>query len=155
VVGIRFYLASHQTADAAWSRVQSHFAVPQFVDYAWRTSANEVNEQTTRITKATAFSGDIMGGVCNLIVTCASGGLLFANITPSNHMMSYRTSEEKLAGIYITEKVDRKTGWRYVCLEEDARLLTGNFQDLMECAATKAEITSLVLAKLACYFGRR
>jgi hypothetical protein len=68
----------------------------------------------------------IMGGVCNLIVICASGGSLFANITPSNHMMSYQTSEEKLAGIYITEKVDRKTGWQYVCLEEDARLLAGN-----------------------------
>jgi hypothetical protein len=32
-------------------------------------------------------------------------------------MMSCQTSEEKLAGVYIAEKVDRKTGWQYVCLE--------------------------------------
>ena len=49
-------------------------------------------------TKATVFSGDmIVGGVRNLIETYTSGGALFANITPNNHMMSYQTSEEKLA----------------------------------------------------------
>jgi predicted dehydrogenase len=62
-------------------------------------------------TKATVFSGDmILGGVRNLIETHTSSGALFANITPNTHMMSYQTSEEKLAGVYITEKVDRKTG---------------------------------------------
>jgi hypothetical protein len=62
-------------------------------------------------TKATVFSGDmILGGVGNLIETHTSSGALFANITPNTHMMSYQTSEEKLAGVYITEKVDRKTG---------------------------------------------
>jgi predicted dehydrogenase len=61
-------------------------------------------------TKASVLSGDmIMGGVRNLIETYTSGGSLFANITPNTHMMSYQTSEEKLAGVYITEKVDRKT----------------------------------------------
>jgi hypothetical protein len=33
-------------------------------------------------------------------------------------MTSYLTDEDKLAGVYITEKVDRKTGWQFVCLEE-------------------------------------
>src|SRR3984893_14390576 len=71
-------------------------------------------------TKATIFSGDmIMGGVRNLIETYTSGGSLFANITPNNHLMSYQTNEEKLASVYFTEKVDRKTGWQYVCLEEE------------------------------------
>src|SRR6516165_2598659 len=71
-------------------------------------------------TKATVFSGDmIMGGVRNLIETYTSGGSLFANITPNTHMMTYQTSEDNLASIYTTEKVDRKTGWQYVCLEEE------------------------------------
>jgi predicted dehydrogenase len=89
-------------------------------------------------TKASVFSGDtIMGGVRNLIETYTSGGSLFANITPNTHMMSYQTSEEKLASVYITEKVDRKTGWQYVCLEEEwTRGYLQEIQDFMECVAT-------------------
>src|SRR5262249_21014338 len=49
-------------------------------------------------TKATIFSGDmIMGGVRNLIETYTTGGSLFANVTPNNHMLSYMTDERKLA----------------------------------------------------------
>src|SRR6266496_5569759 len=71
-------------------------------------------------TKSTVFSGDmIMGGVRNVVETYTSGGALFANITPNNHMTSYLTDEAKLASVYITEKVDRKTGWQFICLEEE------------------------------------
>jgi predicted dehydrogenase len=89
-------------------------------------------------TKATIFSGDmIMGGVRNLIETYTSGGSLFANITPNNHMLSYMTDEQKLADVYITEKVDRKTGWQFVCLEEEwTRGYLQEIQDFMECVAT-------------------
>src|SRR5690242_13871418 len=100
-------------------------------------------------TKATVFSGDmIMGGVRNLIETYTSGGSLFANITPNTHMMSYQTSEEKLASVYITEKVDRKTGWQYVCLEEEwTRGYLQEIQDFMECAATgRQPLSDLSLA---------
>jgi predicted dehydrogenase len=100
-------------------------------------------------TKATIFSGDmIMGGVRNLIETYTSGGSLFANITPNNHMMTYQTSEEKLANVYITEKVDRKTGWQYVCLEEEwTRGYLQEIQDFMECAATgRQPLSDLALA---------
>jgi predicted dehydrogenase len=88
-------------------------------------------------TKATVFSGDmIMGGVRNLIETYTSGGALFASVTPNNHMMSYLTEEEKLAGVYITEKVDRKTGWQFICLEEEwTRGYLQEIQDFMECVA--------------------
>jgi predicted dehydrogenase len=88
-------------------------------------------------TKATVFSGDmIMGGVRNLIETYTSGGSLFANITPNTHLMSYLTDETKLAGVYITEKVDRKTGWQFVCLEEEwTRGYKQEIQDFMECVA--------------------
>ena len=88
-------------------------------------------------TKATVFSGDvIMGGVRNLIETYTSGGSLFANITPNTHLMSYQTDEAKLADVYITEKVDRKTGWQFVCLEEEwTRGYKQEIQDFMECVA--------------------
>ena len=88
-------------------------------------------------TKATVFSGDmIMGGVRNLIETYTSGGSLFANITPNTHLMSYLTDEAKLADVYITEKVDRKTGWQFVCLEEEwTRGYKQEIQDFMECVA--------------------
>ncbi|HEY1979826.1 MAG TPA: Gfo/Idh/MocA family oxidoreductase [Xanthobacteraceae bacterium] len=89
-------------------------------------------------TKATIFSGDmIMGGVRNLIETYTSGGTLFANITPNNHMLTYMTDEQKLTDVYITEKVDRKTGWQFVCLEEEwTRGYLQEIQDFMECVAT-------------------
>jgi predicted dehydrogenase len=88
-------------------------------------------------TKSTVFSGDmIMGGVRNVIETYTSGGALFANITPNNHMTSYLTDEDKLAGVYITEKVDRKTGWQFICLEEEwTRGYLQEIQDFMECVA--------------------
>jgi predicted dehydrogenase len=100
-------------------------------------------------TKATVLSGDmIVGGVRNLIETYTSGGALFANITPNTHMMSYQTNEEKLASVYITEKVDRKTGWQYVCLEEEwTRGYLQEIQDFMECAATgRQPLSDLALA---------
>ena len=100
-------------------------------------------------TKATVFSGDmILGGVRNLIETHTSSGALFANITPNTHMMSYQTSEEKLADVYITEKVDRKTGWQYVCLEEEwTRGYLQEIQDFMECVATgRQPLADLALA---------
>jgi predicted dehydrogenase len=88
-------------------------------------------------TKSTVFSGDmIMGGVRNVVETYTSGGALVANITPNNHLVSYLTDEAKLAGVYITEKVDRKTGWQFVCLEEEwTRGYLQEIQDFMECAA--------------------
>jgi predicted dehydrogenase len=88
-------------------------------------------------TKSTVFSGDmIMGGVRNIIEVYTSGGSLFAHITPNNHLMSYLTDEEKLADVYITEKVDRKTGWQFICLEEEwTRGYLQEIQDFMECVA--------------------
>src|SRR5262244_1301723 len=100
-------------------------------------------------TKATVFSGDmIMGGVRNVIETYTSGGSLIANITPNNHLTSYLTDEQKLGGVYITEKVDRKTGWQFVCLEEEwTRGYLQEIQDFMECVATgRAPRAGLALA---------
>lgn len=88
-------------------------------------------------TKSTVFSGDmILGGVRNTVETYTNGGALVANITPNNHLLSYMTDEEKLSDVYITEKVDRKTGWQFVCLEEEwTRGYLQEIQDFMECVA--------------------
>jgi predicted dehydrogenase len=87
--------------------------------------------------KATILAGDmIMGGVRNLIETYTTGGALFANIAPNNHVVTYLTDESKLGDVYITEKVDRKTGWQFVCVEEEwTRGYIQEIQDFMECAA--------------------
>lgn len=92
-------------------------------------------------TKATVFSGDmILGGVRNLVETYTSSGALFANIAPNNHMMSYLTDEQKLGSVYITEKVDRKTGWQFVSLDEEwTRGYVQEIQDFMECVALGRE----------------
>lgn len=88
--------------------------------------------------KSTVFSGDmILGGVRNCIETYTSGGALFANIAPNTHLVSYLTDEAKLGGVYITEKVDRKTGWQFVAIDEEwTRGYVQEIQDFMECAAT-------------------
>jgi predicted dehydrogenase len=87
--------------------------------------------------KGTVFAGDmILGGVRNSIEAHAGGGCLIANITPNNHLTSYLTDETRLGEVYITEKVDRKTGWQFVCLEEEwARGYLQEIQDFMECVA--------------------
>ena len=88
-------------------------------------------------TKSTVFAGDmILGGVRNLVETYTTGGILNANMCPNTGMMSYLTDESKLKDVYITEKVDRKTGWQYVCLEEEwTRGYIQEIQDFMECVA--------------------
>lgn len=101
-------------------------------------------------TKTTVFAGDvILGGVRNLVETYTTGGVLCANIAPNNHLMTYMTDEQKLADVYITEKVDRKTGWQYVCLQEEwTRGYMQEIQDFMECVATgRQPLSGLDLAQ--------
>ena len=88
-------------------------------------------------TKSTVFAGDmILGGVRNLVETYTTGGILNANMCPSTGMVTYLTDEAKLKDVYITEKVDRKTGWQFVCLEEEwTRGYIQEIQDFMECVA--------------------
>jgi predicted dehydrogenase len=100
-------------------------------------------------TKATVFAGDvILGGVRNTLETYTNGAVLVANITPNNHLMTYLTDETKLAPVYITEKVDRKTGWQFVSIDEEwSRGYVQEIQDFMECVALgRAPRADLALA---------
>jgi predicted dehydrogenase len=92
-------------------------------------------------TKATIFAGDmVMGGVRNLVETYTTGGVVFANIAPNNHVVTYLTDESRLDDVYITEKVDRKTGWQFVYIEEEStRGYIGEIQDFMECVTLGRE----------------
>jgi predicted dehydrogenase len=55
-------------------------------------------------------------------------------------MVSYQTDESKLKNVYITEKVDRKTGWQFICLEEEwTRGYLQEIQDFVECVAIGRE----------------
>ncbi len=94
-----------------------------------------MNMTFTDGTKSTVFAGDmVLGGVRNLVETYTTGGVLNANMCPNTGMVTYLTDEEKLSEVYITEKVDRKTGWQYVCLEEEwTRGYTQEIQQFMEC----------------------
>ncbi len=87
--------------------------------------------------KSTVFAGDmVLGGVRSLVETYTSGGMLNANVCPNTGMLTYLTDEAKLSDVYITEKVDRKTGWQFVCLEEAwTRGYIQEIQDFMECVA--------------------
>ncbi len=110
-------------------------------------------------TKGTIFAGDmILGGVRNTIEAHAGGGCLIANITPNNHLTSYQTDETKLGEVYMTEKVDRKTGWQFVRLEEEwACGYLQEIQDFMECVALgrepRAGIDLAVETMKVCYAG--
>ncbi len=88
-------------------------------------------------TKATVFAGDmVLGGVRNLVEVYTTGGTLFGNMAPNNHVTTYLTDESRLGDVYFTEKVDRKTGWQFPCIDEEAtRGYLGEIQDFMECAA--------------------
>jgi predicted dehydrogenase len=100
-----------------------------------------MNMTFTDGTKSTVFAGDmVLGGVRNLVETYTSGGILNANMCPNTGMVSYLTDESKLSDVYITEKVDRKTGWQFVCLEEEwTRGYIQEIQDFMECVAQGRE----------------
>jgi predicted dehydrogenase len=100
-------------------------------------------------TKATVCAGDmVLGGVRNLVEAYTTGGVLHANIAPNTHLLSYATDETRLGDVYFTEKVDRKTGWQFICLEEEwTRGYLQEIQDFMECAASgRQPVSGLDLA---------
>ena len=52
-------------------------------------------------------------------------------------MPVYHVQEEGLEDVYFTEKVETKSGWQNLFIDEEtARGYVGELQDFMECAAT-------------------
>jgi len=131
------------TADAGLLTASLHVAERPFITARpvdvedWGTLTLTFSDGT----KGTIFAGDmILGGTRHTIEAHAGGGCLIANITPNNHLTSYQTDETRLRDVYITEKVDRKTGWQFVCLEEEwACGYLQEIQDFMECVSLGRE----------------
>ena len=96
-----------------------------------------LNLNFTDGTKATILAGDmIMGGVKNYLETYTNNGAMICNIVPNTNMLSYLTDESKLKDVYITEKVEMKTGWQFISITEEwARGYIQEIQDFMECVA--------------------
>lgn len=88
-------------------------------------------------TKANVVAGDmVLGGVRNLVEVYTNEGSYQPNIAPNNAMLAYHVSGERLENVYITEKVETKTGWQNVFVDEEiARGYVGELQDFMECVA--------------------
>jgi predicted dehydrogenase len=88
-------------------------------------------------TKALVQAGDlILGGVRNLVEIYTSQGVMHCNIAPNTHMLNYSAGGQGLENVYITEKVETKLGWQFVCIDEEVtRGYIGELQDFMECVA--------------------
>lgn len=89
-------------------------------------------------TKANIVAGDmVLGGVRNLVEVYTNEGTYLPNIAPNNAMPVYHVDQQDLGSVYITEKVENKSGWQNVFIDEEtARGYVGELQDFMECVAT-------------------
>lgn len=92
-------------------------------------------------TKAVVTAADMTaGGVRNTMEVYTPRGAYLCSITPNNQLRAYHADGAGLADVYITEKVETKTGWQDVFLSEEyARGYVGELQDFMECLDTGRE----------------
>jgi predicted dehydrogenase len=92
-------------------------------------------------TKAVISSGDmIVGGVRNKIEAYTSNACYEGRIAPNDAFLCYHTDASKLTDVYMTEKVETKTGWQHVFLcEEEMRGYVGELEDFLRCVDTGKE----------------
>lgn len=88
-------------------------------------------------TKAHIFAGDmVLGGVRNDIQVYTTGGVHQCRIAPNDQMRVYHVDDSNLANEYFTEKLEVKTGWQSIFLDEDiARGYVDELRDFLLCAA--------------------
>lgn len=88
-------------------------------------------------TKATIFANDnILGGVKNYIEVYTNNSSLICNITPTDELMTYFIDQQDLDDVYISEKLENKTGWNKVFVSESIkRGYVNQMQDFLECVA--------------------
>lgn len=87
-------------------------------------------------TKASIVSGDMIvgGGVRNLIEVFTNEGVYLQNMAPNNGFCAYHVDEQNLENVYFTEKVETKTGWQSLYINEEiARGYVGELRDFVEC----------------------
>lgn len=88
-------------------------------------------------TKATVFANDnVLGGIKNYIEVYSNDSTMLCNITPSDEMKTYFLDQDGLDDVYISEKLDFKTGWNNVFVSESIqRGYVSQLQDFVECVA--------------------
>lgn len=86
-------------------------------------------------TKATIFANDnVLGGVRNYIEIFTNNSSLMCNITPTDELMTYFIDQDDLEDVYISEKLENKTGWNKVFVSESIkRGYVKQMQDFLEC----------------------
>ena len=100
-------------------------------------------------TKATIFANDnVLGGVKNYIEIYTNDSSLICNITPTDELKTYFIDQEDLEDVYISEKLENKTGWNKVFVSESIkRGYVNQMQDFLECVAYgKQPISSFEIA---------
>lgn len=92
-------------------------------------------------TKATVFANDnVVGGIKNYVEIYCNDSVMHCNITPTDNMKTYFLDDRGLRDVYISEKLDYKTGWNNVFVSESVqRGYVDQMQDFMECVATGRE----------------
>lgn len=88
-------------------------------------------------TKAIVVSNDnVMGGIKNYINLYLNDGVLECKMTSCDDMKSFYVDDSKLENVYISEKLNCKTGWNNVFISEEVmRGYVGEFQNFAECIA--------------------
>lgn len=89
-------------------------------------------------TKATVFANDnVLGGIRNYVEVYCNDATIFCKITPTDTLQTYFPDQDGLDGVYMSEKLEDKTGWNQPFVSESIqRGYVAQLQDFLECAAT-------------------
>jgi len=87
-------------------------------------------------TRASISAADmVLGGTRNTMELFTSSGTYLCNIAPNNQLRAYHARGEELGDVYLTEKVETKSGWQDVFVSESIeRGYVAELQDFLECA---------------------
>lgn len=89
-------------------------------------------------TKATIFANDnVLGGIRNYVEVYCNDATLLCNITPTDTLQTYFPDQLGLDGVYMSEKLEMKTGWNKAFVSESIqRGYVAQLEDFMECVIT-------------------
>ena len=102
-------------------------------------------------TKATVFANDnVVGGIRNYVEVYCNDGTLRCNITPTDDLQTYYVDDHGLEDVYLSEKLEEKTGWNYVFVSESIqRGYVAQLQDFLECVTGGREpLSGFPLARM-------
>ena len=102
-------------------------------------------------TKATVFANDnVVGGIRNYIDIYCNDATLHCHITPTDDLETYFVDDDGLENVYMSEKLEQKTGWNSVFVSESIkRGYVAQLQDFLECVAyNRQPLSGFSLARM-------